>query len=408
MSPLSPKSLALVALLLIPLAGVAVAQPDDEVWLGTDTGVERIPLLVAPLLGEEAASAEIRQVVSADLLFSGLFTAPAPGDRSAYRLEGVVEKQGERFVVTASLRQGEGGVVLFGKRWSGSQRSLRRIAHRMSDEIVEVFTGRRGAFDSRIAFVSETGGRHDVWVVDYDGANAMRVTQDGALVLSPEVSEDGGSLLFTSYVGGEPAVYAVTRATGEVRRLLSREGLNQSPALSPDGSRLALSAYFDGNAEIYTAALDGSALRRLTSHPGIDVSPDWSPTGREIAFQSDRSGTPQLYLMSSDGLDVQRLTFDGGYNGEPAFSPDGSRVAFSSRRQGRFQIAVLDLATRQVELLTDGPWNHETPSWSPDGEFLTYASDRGGRYDVWIVRRDGTGGRALGARGVNTHPFWYR
>ena len=405
MHRLAPHAL-LVPLLV--LASPVASQPADEVYLETHTGIERVPLLIAPLLGDEAAGALVREVIASDLLFSGLFDAPAPGDRQAYRLEGVVERQGERHVVTASLRQGENGVVLFGKRWSGSEKSLRRIAHRISDAIVEVFTGRPGPFDSRIAYVSQRGESRDVWVVDYDGSNASRITQDGALVLSPEVSADGAAMVFTSYVGGEPAVYLVERETGEVRRLLQREGLNQSPALSPDGRSLAISAYFDGNAEIYLTDLAGSSLRRLTSHPGIDVSPAWSPTGREIAFQSDRSGTPQVFLMSADGLDAQRLTFDGGYNGEPSFSPDGSRLAFSSRQGGTFQIAVMDLASREVSVLTTGPWNHESPCWSPDGEFLTFASDRSGSYDVWIMRRDGTAARALGARGANRHPFWYR
>jgi TolB protein len=395
-------------LALLGLAVPAAAQPADEVWLGSDTGVERIPLDVAPLLGDSAAGLLIRQVVNADLLLSGLFQPPAPGDRDAYKLEGVIEKTGERFVVTASLRQGEGGVVLFGKRWSGSERSLRRIAHRISDAILEVFTGRRGPFDSRIAYVSQRGGRSDVWVMDYDGAHPQQVTQDGELVLSPEVSDDGTALLFTSYVGGEPGVYRVDRVSGDVRRLLAREGLNQSPAISPDGGELAISAAFDGNSEIYVTDLAGGSLRRLTRHPGIDVSPDWSPTGTEIVFQSDRPGTPQVHAMSSDGLGVRRLTFEGSYNGEPAYSPDGSRLAFSSRKNGKFQIAVMELSTGRVEILTHGPWNHESPSWSPDGEFLAYACDKTGRYDVWIMRRDGTAPRALGGRGTNRHPFWYR
>ena len=57
MRRLSPKSLPLLAPLLLLLAGAGAAQPEDEVWLGTDTGVERIPLLVSPLLGDESAAA---------------------------------------------------------------------------------------------------------------------------------------------------------------------------------------------------------------------------------------------------------------------------------------------------------------------------------------------------------------
>ncbi|MEM7249572.1 MAG: Tol-Pal system beta propeller repeat protein TolB [Acidobacteriota bacterium] len=405
--PGSSLSFVLSFLVLVLTTSSAVAQLPDEVHVGTDVGIERFPLRITEFLGDAGPAELVREVLGGDLEHSGLFVVGASGP-DAHELRGLVEKVGEKHVVTVSLREGDGGPVLLAKRWSGTQSSLRRIAHRIADAIIEVFTGEPGSFDSRIAYVSTLGRSSDVHVMDSDGARPLQVTHDGALVLSPEVSLDGKALYFTSFVDGLPGIYRIDRETGDVRRLLSQEGLNQAAAVSPDGGRLAFSASFQGNAEIYVSRLDGSGMRRLTENPAIDVSPAWSPSGAQVAFQSDRSGTPQVHLMSAEGLDVRRLTFEGGYNGEPAFSPDGTLLAFSSRRQGKFQVAILELATGRVQLVTSGHADHESPSWSPDGQFLAFASNRGGDWDIWSCRLDGSGLRRLGSGGSNRQPHWYR
>lgn len=393
----------------------SAAQLPGEVTVGTSEGVERIPLAVSEMLGTPEASRVVRRVVLDDLAMSGDFDLVPDGPRARHRLSGLVESTpgdgadgSVEHVVTVSLEEIASGRVLTARRLRGGESSLRRIGHRIADEILEVFTGREGAFDSRIAFVSDRGAGRDVHVMDWDGNNVARVTNDEALVLSPEVSPDGDRLLFTSYVEGTPSVYLVERESGRVARLFAREGLNQSPAFEPGGERLAFSAAFDGDSEIYVSDLRGQGLRRLTHHPAIDVSPAWSPSGREIAFVSDRSGTPQVHVMDAEGLDVRRLTFEGSYNAEPAWSPDGSALAFSTRVDGRFHVAVLDVTRGEVRVLTDGRHDDEGPTWSPDGRMIAFASNRGGAYDIWVMRRDGTGLKRVGPAGENRFPFWYR
>lgn len=401
---------ALLMSFLAPLDTLAQAPAPlpGEIRGVVTEGVERFQLDLPAFQGDAAADAVLRAVIRDDLFFSGLFEFVPEGAPAPWRVEGSIEESAGQKSITFFLRNTVEGRFEGGRRYRGGEDALRRIGHKIAEEIVRILTGQPGSFDTRIAYVSDVGDRRDVWVMDYDGANSTRVTNDGALVLSPEVSPDGQLLLFTSYVSQRPSVYVVRRDTGEIRKLLTKEGLNQAPAFSPDGSRLALSATFDGNSEIYIAHPDGSNLRRITNHPSIDVSPTWSPTGREIAFTSDRTGVPQIHVMSADGLDVRRVTFEGGYNSEPAWSPDGTTIAYSSRESGRFQIRLLDVATGRSVTITDGRANHEGPSWSPDGEALAISSDRDGKYDVWIMRKDGKGLRRVSTRGSNRFPFWYR
>lgn len=408
------RPLALTLALVLSAAGVAPAQeapasgPVPEVRVGTSQGAERVPLAIPELPGDPEASRVVAAVVRNDLEFSGLFELVPEGPSARYTLTGVTERVGDAIKVTVSLAGADSGAPLFAKRYTGGPDALRRIAHRISDVVVEMFTGRPGAFDTRIAFVCDRDKGRDVYLMDWDGENVSRVTSDNSLVLSPEVSPDGQYLFFTSYATGEPAIFVVERSSGVMRRLFSRQGLNQSAALSPDGRRLALSAAFEGNSEIYVSDPEGRNLRRITNNPAIDVSPSWSPNGQQLAFCSDRTGTPQVWIMSADGLDQRPLTREGDFNSEPAIAPDGTTVAFSSRRGGLFQICLVDLASGRITQVTSGACNHESPSWSPDGSFLAYQSDCDGRFDIWAMRRDGTGARRVGRTGVSRTPSWYR
>ncbi len=409
--PLAATLLTILAATLLAGSGRAQAPPPSsagEVHVIAEQGLQRFQIDIPAFTGDPAVDQELRRVVRDDLFFSGLFEFVPEGSAAPWRVDGVIEREGAQNVITFSLRNTVEGRIEGAKRYRGDASATRRVGHRIAEEILRILTGLEGAFDTRIAYTSDLGDRRDIWVMDYDGANATRVTNDGALVLSPEVSPDGQLLLFTSYVTQRPAVYVVQRSTGAIRKLLSKEGLNQSPAFSPDGRHLALSATFDGNSELYVSAPDGSNLRRLTNNPAIDVSPSWSPTGREIAFTSDRTGTPQVHVMSADGLDVRRVTTEGAYNSEPAWSPDGTTIAYSARIDGRFQVRLLDLATGKSTTITDGRANHEAPAWSPGGEYLAIASDRDGKYDIWVMRKDGTGLRRVSTRGTNRFPFWYR
>jgi TolB protein len=407
---LAPIVVVAVVIVIACMAGESRAQGATDVRLRADQGVQRIVLDVPVFPGDAASDELLRRVIRDDLFFSGLFEFVPPGSPAPYRLEGMIEAEADQHVVTVTLLEIEGTEprVLAAKRYRGQVKSMRRVAHRIAEDVVAVFTGQRPAFDTRIAFVSNAGDRRDIHVMDYDGANAVPVTKDGAIVLSPEVSPDGQMLIFTSYVSRLPAVYVVRRDTGEIRKLLAREGLNQSPSFSPDGQKLALAAVFDGNSEIYVSDLLGKSLRRLTDSPAIDVSPAWSPGGQELAFCSDRAGTPQIYVMSADGLEPRRITRDGAYNSDPAWSPDGTMLAHASRQAGRFQVAIVDVATGRSTTITDGMANYESPCWSPDGEFLAVSSDRDGKYDIWVMRKDGSALRRVGSRGENRFPFWYR
>ncbi|MBU0492211.1 MAG: DPP IV N-terminal domain-containing protein, partial [Chloroflexi bacterium] len=64
---------------------------------------------------------------------------------------------------------------------------------------------------------------------------------------------------------------------GNVRRLTDDPAQDQAPAWSPDGTRMAFTSDRDGNWEIYTMNTDGSQLQRLTNNEAEDIDPTWRP-----------------------------------------------------------------------------------------------------------------------------------
>jgi TolB protein len=289
----------------------------------------------------------------------------------------------------------------------------RYAAHKIADEIVKLLAGFDGIATSRIAFVSGRSSQSDIFIMDYDGANVRRVTNDRSINLFPNWSSDGRKLAYISFQTGVPNIHIKSIADGATLPFphFSR-GTTLSPALSSDGKLIAFCSSKDSRStQLYVANADGSGLRQLTNDPPvIHSSARWNPrTGRDIAFISNRSGSPQIYAVDVDGSNLRRLLDKGGFADSPSWSPDGRYIAFTWRppSASRFDIYVMDAATQQIIQLTDGPGDNESPSWSPDGRHIAFQSSRSGRFEVYLMHIDGTGVKQVTTAGGRS-PAWSR
>jgi TolB protein len=296
--------------------------------------------------------------------------------------------------------------TLFNRRFGGPSEVARRVAHQVSDDIVQQMTGQPGIALTWIAFVSKHGAGKELYLMDYDGQRVRRITTTGSINLMPSWSPVAQRLAYMSWRTGAPAI-DILEADGKIVRASTAGGtLNVSPDWSPDGRRLVYASNASGNAEIYILDLAQGRSVRLTNSPAIDTSPSWSSKGREIAFTSDRSGSPQIYVMDAEGLNVRRVTATDEYADAAAWSPKGDKIAYATRTDGRFDIALIDVATGAGQRLTHGEGNNENPRWSPDGRHLVFASSRSGSYDLYTMRADGTDVRRLTRGGDCFTPDW--
>ena len=224
-----------------------------------------------------------------------------------------------------------------------AQRRVRRI---MSHDPTRAASGNHhpswSPDGNRIAFDSNRDGDHEIYVMNVDGTNQVRLTDNPANDLVPTWSEDGRSIYFQSDRG---EIYEVD-VDDPVEPRLRPEG--RPPTLSPDGSwRLAV-AQTDDNLEIYLSAVDGNDRRRLTVNHSLDSTPSFSTDGSQILFQTNRDGRMAVYLMDLDGANPTRLA-EGGV---PDFSPDGESITFESNRYGNVEIFVMRADGTDVRRIT--------------------------------------------------------
>jgi TolB protein len=396
---------------------------------------DAIPIAIVPFSSPDVTPAafDVAQLVSDDLARSGRFKAmdrkdmidqPRTGANIAfddwrrlsndYVVVGQMQTTGpERYSITFELYNVLNRQRLLNYQISANKAGLRLAGHQVADMVFEKILGIRGAFATRIAYISVLGHlpnkTYRLIVADADGENPRIVMESKEPLMSPSWSPDGQKLAYVSFENRLPSVYVQYLKTGERQRLSARAGVNQAPAWSPDGKKLALTlSTRDGNLDIYVLDVATQALTRITDDPGIDTEPQWSKDGQNLYFTSDRAGGPQIYRVGAQSGDKpRRLTFQGSYNARPRLSPDESQLVFVTQEDGGYHIASMDLRGRgDVQVLTKGRFD-VSPSYAPNGAVIIYASRDRGRGVLALVSADGrVQERLVSSEGELQEPAW--
>ena len=104
----------------------------------------------------------------------------------------------------------------------------------------------------------------------------------------------GGAIAFTLRRNGNSDIYAVNADDKQLIRLVSHPADDRDPAISPDGQDLAFASRRDGNWDIYRLNFVSGVVARLTLTSTYDGAPAWSPDGRYVVFESYRDGNLDL------------------------------------------------------------------------------------------------------------------
>jgi TolB protein len=227
---------------------------------------------------------------------------------------------------------------------------------------------------SRVAFSRLDPETHlsDLYVVDTDGGNFVRVPVEGTDDLAPQWSPDSTHLVFER---------------------------------NPEGSAI-------GAETLWTIDLSSGVLDQITGGTSTDASfadfwPSWSPSGA-IVFDRWSSPPGRSDSQCIVSISSHRVTcsLKNGWYENPRWSPDGSRIAFSNTVDGNTDLYVMDADGTHVLRLTDELAEDRYPTWSPNGRFIAFST--GSRYAGWaiaIIRADGSG-RTLLPGTHEGYPSW--
>ncbi len=417
--------------LLFAFANHAWAVLDIRITKGME---EALPIAIVPFgwsQGGTLAPIEIANIISANLTRSGRFISmdeqdlpqrPKQFDQvnfQDWRLLGMENLVIGNLVLT-DAGDYEVEFRLFdvyrekqiaGFRIPSTQLHLRRTAHQISDIIYEKITGVKGAFSTRIAYITvnkKVSGEkiHTLNVADADGFNNQPLVTSPEPLMSPNWSPDGKRLAYVSFEEKNSAIYIQDVITGKREKIQSTTGINSAPAWSPDGKRLAMTLSKDGNPEIYIKHLSTGLLQRITKNSAIDTEPTWSVDGDKLAFTSDRTGGPQIYEVDVEGGQARRLTFEGKYNTRPIYSPDGNTLVMVHGTKGSYRIAIMERGSSNIDILTDTKLD-ESPSFSPNGHMIIYATMGFHGTELAAVSSDGRVHQRLGLQeGEVREPAW--
>lgn len=269
--------------------------------------------------------------------------------------------------------------------------------------VVHVFGQGRGVqhgtgVPGSVAFFSARAGHNEIYVMDTDGSNPVRITSSTASDVDPAISPDGRDIVFTSNRTGNNDIYLVDSRGGTPVNLTDNPANDGWARWAPDGQHIVFHSNRDDlGFDIYVMDRDGSNVVRLTDHVGVDQYPDWSPDGQRILFRRNTD----IYVLELGTGVATRLTDVGALNQMGVWSPDGHRIAFMSTRDGYPSVFVMnDDGSEQTNLtpkdpvVIDADWNSRAPSWSADGHQIYFTGFRpatGLDTEIFVMNDDGSG-----------------
>lgn len=183
-------------------------------------------------------------------------------------------------------------------------------------------------------------------------------------------------------------LWSVNRDGGDAVRLTAGAGAEADPVFSPDGSHIAFTGEYDGNIDVFVIPASGGTPKRLTYHPAPDRVIGWTPDGKQVLFSSGRtsySNFSRLFTVPAEGGFESQLPLDRAVQG--SYSPDGAKLAYVptdqwQRAWKRYRggqttpIWIATLADSSVVKVPRTNSNDFNPMWV--GDSIYFLSDRNG------------------------------
>jgi Tol biopolymer transport system component len=213
----------------------------------------------------------------------------------------------------------------------------------------------------------------DIWIMNADGSDVVRLTAAPAKDSYPFWSADGTQIIFCSQRddGRTYEVYLMNRDGTSPTRITNNSVSEEWAYLSPDMQEIVYAVGPFPDYSLYVMNVDGSEPHQVFSSDRMAAFPRWSRDGNMIAFNHAAFSSGQIIgdiaLVDKGGGDFRQMTMTGGnfVSENPYWSPDGSQIVFQSNRTGNFQLYVMNADGGDIVRLTNHRGNDYYPSWGP-------------------------------------------
>ena len=233
---------------------------------------------------------------------------------------------------------------------------------------------------TRVVFTSNRDNpMYDIYVMNSDGSYVKRLAASAAANYNPRWSADGTKIIFTSTRGAaDPTdrglsasweVYLMNSDGSNLKRVTNNTVGEWDPDLSPDGTQIVFASdrdhpRFSWNRDLYLMNVDGTNVRRLTSQDGTIEAPRFDASGQRVVYDVMNGSAPGIYVLA--GHSPTRLTFDAGGSIEftPTWSPDGTQIAYTHFVSGTgSQIYKMNADGSNQKRVTRDPAYAQRPDW---------------------------------------------
>jgi TolB protein len=247
----------------------------------------------------------------------------------------------------------------------------------------------------RVLFVTRADGDDEIYVMEADGTNQIRLTNNRFRDRMPVWSPDGQTIAFISNQNGTADIFTMNADGTNRLQLTDDDFYNWPPTWSPDGQFIAFVSYRSSNSDIFVVDTNDGTVRQLTDKADASAL-SWSSDGSQIAFVSERDSgqrrQSEIYIMNSDGSNPRRLTNNTSLELNPKWSADDSQIMFMREIEPykAYQLVTVDInQTNASEEKGAIYTTSQTPVLSPDSSMLAVTTEsEDGIWEIIILNTD--------------------